>query len=416
MKNGTDDKTATNDDIDLKQSYDLSALALNDCYKNPYPFYAFLREHYPINQQTNGAWVISRYEDVKFVLKSKQFKREGLEKIFGVQHASVKNAKHSPPSMLRQDPPDHTRLRSSVNKCFTPVALSKLQHLIKKMTNEILDTVKEGQTFDIVQALAYPLPIAVICEIMKVPEADQQNVYKYVKQVTRSFDILDNLGSQSSINEGLEGREQLADYFRHLIEKRKDNLGDDLVSALLIANKNEQISIKELITMCVLIFISGHETTANLIGNGLYALIQFPEQWALLQENSALIPSAIEEFLRYESPVQRLVCLAAEDIVLGGHLIKENSLIIPLLGAANRDPLRFVEPDKLDVTRKLGTHVAFGDGLHICLGMFLARMEAKIVFETILSTFKSISSSAEVVVWNKTVTFRGLASLPVYLK
>lgn len=404
-----------NDDILVKQSYDLSVLAIKDYYKNPYPFYAKLREHYPINQQVNGAWVLSRYEDVKFVLKSKQFKRDGLEQIFGVQHSSVKNSKHIPPSMLRQDPPEHTRLRSSVNKCFTPSALSKLQDLIRKMINKILDDVKEGQAFDVVKAIAYPLPITVICEIMNVPTDDQKKVYQYVKQVTRSFDILDDLGSQAVINEGIEGRELLANYFRYLINLRKDNLGDDLVSALLIANKNGQININELITMCVLIFISGHETTANLIGNGLHALIQFPDQWALLQRTPALIPAAIEEFLRYESPVQRLVCLAAEDVLLDGHLIKKNAIIIPLLAAANRDPAQFPEPDKLDVTRKLASHMAFGDGLHICLGMFLARMEAKIVFELILSKFKNIALTEQGVVWNKTVTFRGLESLPVYL-
>jgi pimeloyl-[acyl-carrier protein] synthase len=415
MINETVNKQVIDEELSLKQSYDLSILTLNDFYKNPYPFYADLREHAPVNQQANGAWVLSRYEDVKFALKSKQFKREGLEKVFGVQHSSVKNSKQSPPSMLRQDPPEHTRLRSSVNKCFTPFALSKLHTFIKKMTNEILDTVKAGQAFDIVKALAYPLPIAVICEIMNVPKADQQNIYKYVQQVTRSFDILDKLGSQVAMNEGLEGREQLADYFRHLIQERKDNLGDDLISALLIANQNEQISIKELITMCVLMFISGHETTANLIGNGLYALTQFPEQWAILQQNPALIPSAIEEFLRYESPVQRIVCLAAEDIILDGHLIKENSLVIPLLGAANRDPLHYVEPDKLDVARKSTPHLAFGDGMHVCLGMFLARMEAKSVYEILLSRFKNISLAEDGVIWNKTVTFRGLESLSMYL-
>lgn len=408
-------KKKNTEKVNLRQSYDLSALASKDYYKNPYPFYTYLREHHPVNQQANGAWVLSRYEDVKLVLKSKQFKRDGLEQIFGVQHSSVKDTKHIPPSMLRQDPPDHTRLRSSVNKCFTPLALSKLQDFIKTMVNDILDTVKERQAFDIVKAIAYPLPIAVICEIMKVPTADQKDIYQYVKQVTRSFDILDDLGSQKAMNEGIEGRELLADYFRYLIKIRKDNLGDDLVSALLIAHNNEQIALNELITMCVLIFISGHETTANLIGNGVNALIHFPDQWALLQQNPDLIPSAIEEFLRYESPVQRLVCLAAEDVLLDGQLIKEKSLVIPLLGAANRDPLKFVEPDVLDVTRKAGSHLAFGDGLHICLGMFLTRMEAKIVFEILLSRFKNIALAEEGFVWNKTVTFRGLEALSVYL-
>lgn len=415
MKTEEMNKKESTESVDLRKSYDLSALAAKDYYKNPYPFYAYLRENYPVNKQTNGAWVLSRYEDVKFVLKSKQFKRDGLEQIFGVDHSSVKETKQIPPSMLRQDPPEHTRLRSSVNKCFTPLALSKLQDFIRKLTHDIFDMVKEGQAFDIVNALAYPLPMAVICEIMKVPTEDQKNVYQYVKQVTRSFDVLDDLGSQKAMNEGIEGRELLADYFRYLIDIRKDDLGDDLVSALLIAHKNEQIAIKELITMCVLIFISGHETTANLIGNGVNALIQFPDQWALLQHNPNLIPGAIEEFLRYESPVQRLVCLAAEDVILDGHCIKKNSLVIPLLGAANRDPLQFVNPDMLDVTRKGGSHVAFGDGLHICLGMFLTRMEAKIVFEILLSKFKQITLAKDGFVWNKTVTFRGLESLSIYL-
>ncbi|HEY7764454.1 MAG TPA: cytochrome P450 [Aestuariivirgaceae bacterium] len=379
---------------------------------NPYPRLHELRATDPVHwSPLLAAWLLSRYDDVQ-----KLFRQPGLSKDF-------RNAPPSPlggrdatspagtPTMLRLDPPDHTRLRSLVSKAFTPRAVEALQPRIQTIADDLLDAVPTDVPFDLMQAFANHLPVIVIAELLGVPAADREQ-FK-----TWSTDLILGAGAFRSPDARARreaARAQLLAYFERVVQERRREPRADLISALIKAEEQgDRLSEAELLDTCILLLVAGNETTTNLIGNAMLALLQHPDQLQLLQRDSARIGQAVEELLRYDSPVQLLRRLLTTEIEIGGKCIAPGTVAIVLVGAANRDPDVFPNPDRLDITRRGASHISFGHGIHYCLGAPLARAEASIAITTLLRRFPRLQLATEPPVWRPALALRGLEALPV---
>jgi cytochrome P450 len=267
---------------------------------------------------------------------------------------------------------------------------------------------------DVIADLAYPLPVTVICEMLGVPAGDRDILRRWSADITRSLDALGLPSDREIVRRGRAARHALGEYFRALLPERRRQPRADLLSLLIEAEeRGDKLTEDELLATCVLIFIAGHETTVNLIGNGLLALLQNPDELEKLRENHALLPGAVEELLRYDSPVQRTARVTKEDVELGGKTIPRHSLVVAAIGAANRDPARFPDPDRLDITRRDKDHIAFGYGIHFCLGAPLARIEAQIALGALLARMPRLALAAGTLEWRESSTLRGLKALQV---
>jgi cytochrome P450 len=348
---------------------------------------------------------VARYADVVSSLTDARFSadrtRQGLP-IDGYQVAR---------SMLVSDPPDHTRLRALVQKAFTPRMIEQLRPRIIAIVGELLDRIRERpQPFDVIADLAYPLPVVVIAELLGVPAEDRARFHEWSSLLAAS---LDPLVSSELMDRVGHAREALHGYLREIIAERRREPRSDLISALVaVEERGDILSEPELVVMCTLLLIAGHETTVNLIGNGILALLRNPEQLAQLRQNPSLITTGIEELLRFDSPVQMTGRIASEPVELGGRVIEPRNWILPLLGAANHDPAQFAEPEKLDLSRNPNPHVAFGRGIHFCLGAPLARLEGQIAIGGLVRRFAHLELAGEPVRRDQ-ITLRGLKSLPV---
>lgn len=385
---------------------------LPEFHANPYPFYHRLREEDPVHQSPMGFWVLTRYDDVVFVLRDPRFGREGfapvLSTVYGQEVASL------PRSMLFRDPPDHTRLRNLVNRAFTPRVVENLRPRIQQIVDQLLDRVQGNKAMDLIEDLAYPLPVTVICEMLGVPAGDRDRIRQWSADVARSLDAIGLPSDPGIVERGLSGRHALAAYFLELIPDRRKRPGPDLLSLLIAAEEQgDRLTEGELLAMCILLFIAGHETTVNLIGNGVLALLQHPEQWARLRNEPTLIQGAVEELLRYDSPVQRTARIPTVAVEIGGRKIEAGTMVVTAIGAANRDPQRFPDPDRLDITRRDNHHVAFGFGIHFCLGAPLARLEGQIAINTLLHRTPALQLATVTPEWRESSTLRGLKALPV---
>jgi len=262
--------------------------------------------------------------------------------------------------------------------------------------------------------LAYPLPVTVICEMLGVPVGDHASIRGWSADIARSLDAIGLPSDQSIVERGRIARRQLADYFRALVPERRARPQPDLLSGLLAAEEQgDKLTEPEVIAMCLLLFIAGHETTVNLIGNGLLALLRHPEQLARVQADPALVPNAVEELLRYDSPVQRTARITTEEVDLAGHHIAKGAMVVVALGAANRDPAQFADPDRLDVTRRDVRHVSFGFGIHFCLGAPLARVEGQIALGALLRRAPGLTLDEPTLEWRESSVLRGLKRLRV---
>jgi cytochrome P450 len=269
---------------------------------------------------------------------------------------------------------------------------------------------------DVIEELAYPLPVTVISELLGVPAGDSETVKEWSRDVARALDAIALPVGPEVIERGRLATDGMADYFRGLSGERRRHPGPDLLSGLVEAEEaGDRLSERELLATCILLYVAGHETTVNLIGNGLLALLRHPEERRRLHEDPRLLPGAIEELLRYDGPVQRTGRMAATDIEIGGVPIPKGSLVLGLLGAANRDPAHFAAPDRLDLGRDEPRHLAFGSGIHYCLGAPLARLEAQVAIGTVLRRFPALTLAAERPIWRPSSTLRGLEVLPVAL-
>jgi pimeloyl-[acyl-carrier protein] synthase len=316
--------------------------------------------------------------------------------------------------MLFRDPPDHTRLRTLVSKAFTPRVIEGLRPHIQQIVDGLLDRVRDRRAMDLIADLAFPLPVIVISEMLGVPAADRDRFRQWSLDVARSLDAIALPVGPEVIERGNAARRALADYFRGLIAERRRRPQADLLSGLIAAEEQgDTLSQAELLATCVLLLVAGHETTVNLIGNGMLALLRHPAELRKLGAEPALLPSAVEELLRWDSPVQRTGRITATDVELGGTLIPKGALVSAVLGAANRDPAHFPEPDRLDLARPDNRHLAFGWGIHFCLGAPLARVEGQIAIGALARRLPGLALATDRPEWRESSALRGLRALPV---
>ena len=383
---------------------------LNDGFQqDPYPAYRTLRAKDPVHwsELTHG-WVISRFENVDAILRD--HKRFGSDE----RRAGGAAPPYVPPfpegrSLLVIDPPDHTRLRGLVSRAFTPRAIADLEPHITQIVDEMLADLPENEPFDLMERLAHPLPITVIAEMIGVPPEDRDRFQSWSERVAR---ILEPTITRAEMDAALVAGAELSDYFRVIIEQRRADPQDDLITRLITAEEEgDKLSMDEMLSMLRLLLAAGNETTTNLIGNGMLALLRHPGQLRLLQENPSLVESAIEELLRYDGPVQTDGRTVLEDMEIEGKQLKRGQPVILLIGSANRDARVYERPAALDIAREGPPHVAFGRGIHHCIGAPLARMEGRIVLAALVKHFREFRLVKTTPRFKDNVVLRGLRSL-----
>lgn len=385
---------------------------------NPYPIYRALREQDPVHFSPFGTCLLTRYEDAVSVLRDKRFSVEHRNYVEDRPINQLGDAFGPSPSerdlsnvMLFIDPPRHTRLRTLVNKAFTPRVIERLRGRIHEVVDELLEGVSGRGSMDVISDFAYPLPVQVICEMLGMPPADQDRIRVWSRKIAPILDPIVTAEAQAGIEEAAD---HLDSYWDELIEARRADLRDDLLSELIRAeDEGHRLNHDELRSTCNLILIAGHETTMNLIGNGLLALLRHPDQKDKLRERPELARSAVEELLRYDSPVHLTARSASEPVEVGGARLEKGQLAIIAIGGVNRDPSQFDEPDRLDIERDPNHHIAFSAGAHFCVGATLARLEAQIAFPQLLERLPRIELAVEQPDYRETITLRGLQELPV---
>ena len=389
---------------------------------DPYPSFHKLRELAPVLDTPIGATVFSRWADCSQILRDPHFSsapqhqergarqvREQMATTMGFERLS----KMADTLLLFLDPPDHTRIRSLVSKAFTPRTVERLRPKIDDVVAGLLDEAVAKGEMDLIPDLAYPLPVVVICELLGVPAADHARFQGWSKTLAAMIDPI----ADPSL---LAGAEQAVvafdDFFHELLEDRRTNPGDDLLTALLQAEEEgDRLSEDELLSLAILLLVAGHETTMNLIGNGMLALLRHPQQLESLRGDASSIRNGVEEFLRYDPPVQFTARTATADVTVGGREMHRGDAAIVLIGAANRDPAQFPDPDRLDLTRaEASRHLAFSSGIHYCLGAALARVEAQSAIGQLVSRFPHLAQ-AGAERRRPNINLRGLESLPLQL-
>jgi cytochrome P450 len=387
---------------------------LPEFHADPYPFYKRLREQEPVHQTPMGFWVLTRYDDSVAVLRDQRFGREEFQQMLSAVYGGEESDR-LPRSMLFRDPPDHTRLRGLVSKAFTPRTIEQMRGHIQEIVDRLLGRALAQGGMDVIEDLAYPLPVTVICEMLGVPVDDHLSIRHWSADIARSLDAIGLMPSDKGIVErGQVARRALADYFRALVPERRRRPRADLLSGLIAAEEQgDKLSEAEVISMCLLLFIAGHETTVNLIGNGTLALLRHPEQLGRLRAEPGLVPNAVEELLRYDSPVQRTARITTTEVEIAGHAIGKGAMVVTALGAANRDPAQFPDPDRLDVARRDPRHISFGFGIHFCLGAPLARVEGQIALGTLLRRAPGLTLAETSPEWRESSVLRGLKRLRV---
>ena len=380
--------------------------------QDPYPAYAALRARAPVHRsRLLNAWVFTRHADVNAVLRD--HRRFGNDPRKGT--LSARQLAILPPpdeyTMLLLDPPDHTRLRALVRKAFTPRAVHALEPRIRSIMRTLLDEIDDPATFDLMAALAWPLPVMVIAEMLGIPADDRAQFRIWSAQRARLLEP--TLGGRER-RAGEAASRAFDAYFRPIIAERRAEPRDDIVSALVRAqDEGTQLNERETLNMLRLLLVAGNETTANLIGNGVLALLRHPEQLERLREDPGMIPGAVEELLRFDTPAQADFRRVLTDCEVAGYPLRKRDNVVLLLGAANRDPEVFEHPDRLDVGRGQRSHLSFGSGIHHCLGAPLARLEGRIVLEMLLERFRSMSLLGDRPRFRRGIVLRGLRSLPV---
>jgi len=381
---------------------------------NPYPFYAHLRAEQPVfavkipDGQT--AWLITRYDDALSALKDKRFSKDKLN---AGEKQPWMPAFFKPLSrnMLDVDDPDHARLRGLVHKAFTPKMVANMRQSIESLTEQLLDAVQRRGRMDLVREYALPLPTSIIAQMLGVPSSAQHRFHRW------SGAIVSSQSSKWGAVLAMPHAVAFLRYIRRLIRLRRDNPDSDLTSALVQAEEaGDKLNEDELLSMIFLLLIAGHETTVNLIANGTLALLRHPDQMEKLRRDPSLVESAVEELLRFEGPVETATeRYALEDVLICGTTIPRGALVYVVLASANRDERQFDNPDTLDITRQNNRHLAFGQGLHFCLGAPLARLETQIAINALLQGCPRLQLAIPdtQILWKKGLVLRGLESLPV---
>ena len=385
--------------------------------RDPYPHYQRLRTTDPMHLTPPGMFVASRHAEASLVLRDKRFGKDYIERSkrrYGpdiMQEPVFRSMSHW---MLQQDPPDHTRLRGLVVKAFTARRVEDMRPRIQEVVDQTLDRIAGRGHMDLIEDFAFRLPVTIICDMLGIPEEHREAFYNSSRDGGRLLDPVQL--TKAEIERENAGHAMAQMYFQQLFELRRRNPGDDLTTQLVQAEEDgSKLSNEELTANIILLFGAGHETTVNLIGNGLLALHRNPDQLALLKARPDLMTNAVEEFLRYDSSVQLSGRVALEDIDdLGGKKIPKGETVLCLLGSANRDPAVYPDrPDRLDITRPNVRPLSFGGGIHFCLGAQLARIEAEIAISTLLRRLPELKlDDAENPEWRPTFVLRGLKNLP----
>jgi len=385
--------------------------------RNPYPHYERMRTTDPVHLTPLGMYVASRHAEASLVLRDKRFGKDYVERTvrrYGPKIMEEPVFRNFALTMLQQDPPDHTRLRGLVAKAFTARRVEDMRPRIQEIVDENLDRIIPQGKMDLIEDFAYRLPVTVICDMLGIPAEHREMFHSGSRNSGRILEPVPM--TPEEIKQSNAGQAMVKMYFDQLFDLRRKNPGDDLTTQLLQAEEDgNKLSNEELYANIILLFGAGHETTVNLIGNGLLALHRNPDQLALLKANPSLITNAIEEFLRYDSSVQMSGRVALEDIEdLGGKRIPKGESVLCLLGSANHDPAVYPDrPERLDITRPNVKPLSFGGGIHFCLGAQLARIEAEIAISTLLRRLPDLRlDDAENPEWRPTFVLRGLKRLP----
>ena len=386
-----------------------------DILANPYPLYRRLRTEDPVHWDSYlHSWVVTRYNDVVAVLQDfsaartptpEQLKGLGLSELEPVARVMVRQ-------MLFCDAPAHTRLRSLAAATFSPSKVEALRHHIQEIIDNLIDAVVSKGRMDVIADLADPLPATLTAELMGLPVEDCSQLKGWSKDFSEVLGNFQHNPGRTAVM--LKTVEQMTDYFRHRMRVKACPSQEGVVQALMEAEVDgDRLTEEEVIANSIITLVGGLETTTNLIGNGLLSLLRNPRELQMLRANPSFYPSTIEELLRYESPIQYTARLAPADIELGGKLIRRHQAVIAVVGAANHDPERFGDPERLDITRQDNRHLAFGWAAHFCFGAPLARLEGQITLSTILRRLRNLALDTTALVWRTNMGFRGLESLPV---
>ncbi|GCF09983.1 cytochrome P450 family protein [Dictyobacter arantiisoli] len=395
----------------------LNDLFLQETLRDPIAFYGRLREQEVLSHFTTGetgVWIIATTyaESIELLKDARLINDRSRIAVPGTPPPVVGRALAAfSQNLLGVDPPDHTRLRKLVSKAFTPHMIEQLRPRIQQITDELLDAVQETGTMDLIADFAFPLPLTVIAEMLGIPISERQQFRAWTQA------LLASLTSPQHEEAGVAAAEAFISSINTLLASKRRHPGADLTSDLLRAEEQgDMLSENELITMIWQLVVGGHETTVNLLGDGMLALLQHPEQMSLLQHNPDLLSSTVEELLRHTAPVLfAAVRWASEDIPLHGQVIRKGEMVRISLCAANTDPQQFSDPTVLDITRQVNQHLAFGRGIHYCLGAPLARLEGQIALGTLLRRFPHLhlACQPEQLEWNPFPYLRGLKALPV---
>jgi cytochrome P450 len=396
-----------------------------DFYENTHRLMARLRAESPahptrLSPDEEPGWLVTRYEDVKVASSAPEVARDfaTLRKLAHAQSGSADTGEAGHPTdefawlyrqVLYLDPPDHTRLRKVVNKAFTPGAIDRLRPRIEEVTSTLLDRVSGPGAVDLMAALAAPLPLIVICELLGIPEQDRPDFIRWAHVLNDDAHDDDVL---------LDVYREMADYLGGLAERKRAAPGDDLTSHLVRAAEDGLLTREEVIAMDLLMLLAGHDTTVGLIGNGLLALLQAPEQLALLRSDPSLVPNAVEEMLRYDGPVNISTArYTSEPVELAGQPIPAGELLYVSILSANRDPGQFEDPDVFNITRKISGHLGFGHGIHYCLGAPLARLETQVAVRGLLDRFSGLRLAVDPgeLRYRRSTLMHAPVTLPVYV-
>jgi cytochrome P450 len=399
-------------DVDAPTDDWFAALTGAD-WADPHPAYRALRSTDPVARTPEGGWLLTRHADCEAVLRDPRWSSNTVHRTGpSAERAATHPVRDADlPVLLFMDPPDHTRLRRLVAKAFTPRSVERMRAHIAELVDAELDRAAEVGELDVVNDLGYRLPATVICELMGVPVADQHQFHGWSADATR---LLDGDIDEDTTTRGVMAVMQFVDYFNGLFEERRRQPGDDLVSGLLAAEEEgDRLDEQELRAIVLLLFMAGHETTMNLIGNGTLALLRNPDQLVRLRDDPALDAPAVEELLRFDGPVHLTARIATVDLEVGGQAMPAGSEVLALLAAANRDPARFAEPDRLDVGRADCPHLTFSYGIHYCLGAALARAEGQIAIPRLVRRFPDLELVTTEPTYRPHLVLRGLTELRV---
>lgn len=391
---------------------------LPEVIADPYPVFHRLQAEDPTHwSEILGGWVLTRYDDVKACLNDRRLSADRITPFLEHQPGGGRPEVQELSRLVGRwavftDPPTHTRLRQLMNKAFTPRAVERLRPRIEEVANNLIDRIQDQGQMDVIRDFAYPLPVIVIAEMLGVPTEDRDRLKAWSDEL--ALFIGSALGTLDKYERARRGVEEMTEYFHALVAVRRCGPRDDVISGLIAAEERGAVlSEDELVATCVLLLFAGHETTRNLIGNGILALLRHPDQLQTLREDPSLAPSAIEELLRYDGPTQAQVRVAMEDFELYGKRIQPGQRIFTMINAANRDPDRFADPDRLDLRRGDNYHLAFGSGIHFCIGAPLARLEGQIAITTLLQRLSALEPPTDAPDWLDSLVFRGVRSLPV---